>query len=167
MVNKRIVFLVLFVCISSTFLFSSGKKEEIKDGMNNEMINYKTEREGEPVFFTKDISSDGLLKIYKALEWESGNNVAIKLSTGEPPNSNYLRPELIEGVVKEVNGTIVECNTAYGGSRASNALHYQVAKDHGFLDIAPFCILDENGSITLKVENGKILKENYVGSHFF
>ena len=65
-----------------------------------------------------------------------------------------------------MDGTIVECNTAYGGSRAQTAMHYQVAKDHGFTDIAPFQILDEDGSVSLPVEGGSVLTENYVGKAF-
>ncbi len=70
----------------------------------------------------------------------------MKLSTGEPLASNYLRPELIKDLIQEVKGTIVECNTTYGGSRVQTAMHCQVAKDHGFTNIADFRILDENGS---------------------
>lgn len=80
--------------------------------------------------------------------------------------NNYLRPELIKDVVDAVNGTIVECNTAYGGSRSETAMHYQVAKDHGFTEIADFQILDEDGSMTLPVNGGSVLKENYVGAAF-
>ncbi|MBR3348706.1 MAG: DUF362 domain-containing protein, partial [Solobacterium sp.] len=87
-------------------------------------------------------------------------------STGEPPASNYLRPELIEGLVKKLNATIVECNTAYGGSRAATAEHYQVAEDHGFTAIAPFQILDEDGSMELPVVNGAHLKGDLVGMAF-
>ena len=83
------------------------------------------------------------MAVYTALGWTPTGSVAVKLSTGEPPNSNYLRPELIKDVVQAVDGTIVECNTAYGGSRAQTAMHYQVAKDHGFNDIADVVILDE------------------------
>lgn len=90
----------------------------------------------------------------------------IKLSTGEPPASNYLAPELIADLVQSVNGTIVECNTAYGGSRTETAMHYQVAEDHGFTDIADFQILDENGSMSIPVEGGTRLTENYVGAAF-
>ena len=118
------------------------------------------------VYFTSDISPEGLLAVYKALGWTPTGNVAVKLSTGEPPASNYLRPELIKDLVQSVDGTIVECNTAYGGSRASTAMHYQVAKDHGFTDIANFQILDEDGSMTLPVEGGSVLSENYVGAAF-
>ena len=118
------------------------------------------------VFFSSDISPEGLISVYEALGVNLNGKVAVKLSTGEPPASNYLRPELIKDLVQSVNGTIVECNTAYGGSRAQTAMHYQVAKDHGFTDIANFQILDENGSMTLPVSGGSVLKENYVGKAF-
>ena len=118
------------------------------------------------VFMTTDISSEGMMAVYKALKWAPEGRVAVKLSTGEPPASNYLRPELIADVVHEVNGTIVECNTAYGGSRAETAMHYQVAKDHGFTEIADFQILDENGSMSLPVTGGTRLRENFVGAAF-
>lgn len=118
------------------------------------------------VYMTTDISPEGLMKVYEALQWEPEGPVAVKLSTGEPPASNYLRPELIRDLVQHVDGTIVECNTVYGGSRAETAMHYQVAKDHGFTEIAGFQILDEDGSMTLPVEDGERLTENYVGAHF-
>lgn len=118
------------------------------------------------VYMTTDISPAGLMAVYQALDWTPTGNVAVKLSTGEPPASNYLRPELIEDLVQSVDGTIVECNTAYGGSRAETAMHYQVAEDHGFTAIADFQILDENGSMTLPVEGGTRLSENYVGAAF-
>ena len=118
------------------------------------------------VYMTTDISPEGLMAVYKALDWTPEGNVAVKLSTGEPPASNYLQPELIADVVTAVNGTIVECNTAYGGSRAETAMHYQVAEDHGFTDIADFQILDENGSMSLPVTGGTHLAENYVGAAF-
>lgn len=118
------------------------------------------------VYMTTDISPTGLMEVYQALNWTPEGKVAVKLSTGEPPASNYLRPELIAELVQSVQGTIVECNTAYGGSRASTAMHYQVAEDHGFTAIADFQILDEDGSMTLLVEGGTRLQENYVGTHF-
>ena len=97
------------------------------------------EEESEPVvYMTADISPEGLMAVYEALNWMPTGNVAVKLSTGEPPASNYLRPELIADLVQAVDGTIVECNTAYGGSRAETAMHYQVAGDHGFTAIADF-----------------------------
>ena len=118
------------------------------------------------VYMTTDISPEGLMAVYEALGWEPTGNVAVKLSTGEPPASNYLRPELIADVVSAVNGTIVECNTAYGGSRAETAMHYQVAEDHGFTASADFQILDEGGSLSLPVVGGTRLTENFVGAAF-
>ncbi len=117
------------------------------------------------VYMISDISPDGLMKAYEALGWKPQGKVAVKLSTGEPPASNYLEPSLIGGLVQHVNGTIVECNTAYGGSRASTAMHMQVAKDHGFTDIADVDILDADGSMSLPVAGGQHLKEDYVGAH--
>ena len=118
------------------------------------------------VYMTTDISPEGLMTVYESLVWIHGEHVAVKLSTGEPPASNYLSPDLIRDVVQEVDGTIVECNTAYGGSRAETAMHYQVAEDHGFTDIADVQILDEDGSMGLPVSGGTHLTENLVGAHF-
>ena len=118
------------------------------------------------VYMTTDISPEGLMSVYEMLDWTPTGRVAVKLSTGEPPASNYLQPELIANLVQAVKGTIVECNTAYGGSRAETAMHYQVAEDHGFTAIADFQILDEDGSMSLPVEGGTHLSENFVGTHF-
>lgn len=129
---------------------------EEKETMNNRPV----------VYMTTDISPQGLMVVYKAMGWTPTGKVAVKLSTGEPPASNYLDPDLIADLVRTVDGTIVECNTAYGGSRAETAMHYQVAEDHGFTAIADFQIQDENGSMTLPVEGGTRLTENYVGAAF-
>lgn len=118
------------------------------------------------VYMTSEISPESLLKVYESLAWSPTGKVAVKLSTGEPPASNYLKPELIKDLVQSLDGTIVECNTAYGGSRSETAMHYQVAKDHGFTEIADVKILDEDGSISIPVENGTQLSENYVGKAF-
>ncbi len=117
------------------------------------------------VYMTTDISPAGLMAVYQALGREAaGEHVAVKISTGET-GSNYLRVEFIGDFVKGVNGTIVECNTAYGGQRASTAMHYQLAADHGYTAIADVDIMDEEGSMTLPVTNGTVLTENYVGAH--
>ena len=118
------------------------------------------------VYFTSDISPEGLVAVYKALNWEPSGKVAVKLSTGEPPYSNYLRPELIQELVQELDATIVECNTAYAGFRAATAEHYQVAEDHGYTEIADFQILDEYGSIEIPVTGGDRLTGDLVGTHF-
>lgn len=123
------------------------------------------EQNGSVVYMTTNISSDGLMAVYEALSASPDGKIAVKLSTGEP-GSNYLRTDLIGDLVKSLNGTIVECNTAYGGSRANTAMHYQVAKDHGYTDIAAVDIMDENGSMTLPVTGGENITENYVGANF-
>ena len=117
------------------------------------------------VYFTSDITAEGLVKIYEALNWTPTGKVAVKISTGEPPASNYLRPELIGDLVQLLDGTIVECNTAYGGSRSRSAMHKQVAADHGFTAIAPFDLLDEEGEVEWPVTGGVRLDRAIVGSH--
>lgn len=119
------------------------------------------------VCYTSDISPEAMVAAYDALGTGlTGENIAVKLSTGEPPASNYLDPDLIVDLVQQVKGTIVENNTAYGGQRSGTAMHYQVAEDHGFTDIADFVVLDEDGSTSLLVEGGTQLTENLVGAHF-
>ena len=118
------------------------------------------------VYFIADISPESLVRAYRALNVELPGRVGVKLSTGESENSNYLRPALIGGLVQLLNGTIVECNTAYGGSRSSTAMHMQLAKDHGFTDIAEVDILDAEDSMELPIEGGNRLSVDYVGSHF-
>ena len=105
------------------------------------------------VYMTKDISPEGLMNVYNQLGFKPQGNVAVKLSTGEAGGHYYLDPNLIKNLVQKVNGTIVECNTAYGGSRIETAVHKQVAKDHGFTDIADVDIMGENGSIELPVSD--------------
>lgn len=130
-------------------------------------LEHRTDSADAPVvYYTSQITPEALMEIYEALNWTPEGNVAVKLSTGEPPASNYLDPALIADLVQSVDGTIVECNTAYGGSRAETAMHYQVAEDHGFTAIADFQIQDENGSTPIPVEGGTRLTENYVGAAF-
>ncbi len=118
------------------------------------------------VYFTKDISSNGLIKIYEALGRDLKGKVAVKISTGEPGGHNFLNPNLIKDLVAKLNGTIVECCTAYRGKRFEVADHWQAIKDHGFMDIAPCDIMDEEGEVILSFEGGKHLQgKNYVGSH--
>ncbi len=121
------------------------------------------------VYMTTEITPEALVKIYEQLGFNAEGNVAVKMSTGEPPNSNYLRPELIKDLVQKVNGTIVECNTAYGGSRSETSAHKQVAEDHGFTTIANVDIMDEDGSMTIPVPAPKggasTITEDYVGAH--
>ena len=118
------------------------------------------------VFMTHEISPEAMVKMYGLLERDLPGKVAVKLSTGEPGGNNFLSPDLIKDLVQQLNGTIVECNTAYGGGRASTAMHKQVAIDHGFTAIAPVDILDEEGSVSLPFPQGVNIQEDFVGSHF-
>ncbi len=118
------------------------------------------------VYFTREISSDALLRIYDALGRKAEGKVAVKLSTGEPGNNNYLNPDLIAPLVQKVGGTIVECNTAYGGGRADTESHLKAAADHGFTRIAKVDIMDADGEAELPVAGGKHLKKDIVGSHY-
>ena len=118
------------------------------------------------VYYFKEISSENLVKIYEALGREAKGKVAVKLSTGEPGNNNYLNPNLIKELVQKVKGTIVECNTAYGGGRANTEAHLKAAADHGFTAIAPVDIMDADGETALPIKGGKHLKEDYVGKNF-
>ncbi|NLM57822.1 MAG: DUF362 domain-containing protein [Clostridium sp.] len=127
----------------------------------------KTLPEEEPiVYMTKDISPEGLIRIYEALGRQATGKVGIKVHMGEPGGHNYLNPDLIKDFVLSVNGTFVDCNTAYGGLRATTAMHMQAAKDHGFTAYTSVDIMDAEAEISLPIENGKHLKEALVGSHF-
>lgn len=118
------------------------------------------------VYMTKDISSDGLMRIYKALGREASGKVAVKISSGEPGGHYFLSPKLIEPLVKAVKGTIVECNTAYGGGRADTESHLRAIKQHGFASIAPVDVMDADGGMSLPISGGKHLKKDVVGAHF-
>ena len=122
--------------------------------------------ENPKVYMTREINPSGLMAAYEALNRQPSGRVAVKISTGEAGNTHYLSPNLIGDLVKRVKGTIVECNTAYGGSRASTAMHRQVAEDHGFTAIAEVDIMDADGEMALPVKSGKNLKENFVGANF-
>ena len=118
------------------------------------------------VYFTKDITPESLVSIYEALGVNSeSKRVAVKISTGESSRTNYLRPAFIKGLVQKVKGNIVECNTAYGGSRSTTAAHRRAIAERGFNDIATVDIMDEEGEIQLSVTDTKHIKHDIVGSH--
>lgn len=118
------------------------------------------------VYFIKDITPENIVKIYKALGRKVHGRVAVKLSTGEPGNDNHLSAALIAPFVKSVKGTIVECNTAYGGGRADTESHLKAARDHGFTAVAPVDIMDAKGDTALAIKGGRHLKEDYVGKDY-
>ena len=117
------------------------------------------------VYFTKEITSEGLVRIYKALGVDLKGNVGVKISTGEPGGHNYLHPELIGALVKAVDGTIIECCTAYEGRRMDPKEHWKAIEEHGFKAIAPCDIMDEFGEMDIPVKNGFHLDKDIVGEH--
>ena len=116
------------------------------------------------VNFTKEISPEALVRIYEALGRELPGKVAVKISTGESAKSNHLRPELIGQLVQKLNGTIVECCTAYGGNRQDVRKHWKAIEERGYKNIADVDILDEYGDFTIPIKGGFHLEEDIVGS---
>lgn len=117
------------------------------------------------VYMTKEITPQALVKIYKALGMEAQGRVAVKISTGEGGNTHYLKPTLIRDLVDEVNGTIVECCTAYGGTRQDPKKHWETIHEHGFDSIFAVDLMDEFGQIRIPIQDKKHLKYDIVGEH--
>lgn len=154
---RRNICMILFSVLSTvTGMNCANAQEQKSDGNTNVS----------KVYMFKEISPENLVKIYEALGREATGKVAVKLSTGEPGGHNFLQPALIKDLVQKVKGTIVECNTAYGGGRADTENHLKAAKDHGFTAIAPVDIMDAEGEVALPVKGGKHLKEDFVGLHY-
>lgn len=125
----------------------------------------KSENTLPKVYMTTNISAEGLVKVYEALGVEATGKVAVKISTGEPGGKNYLKPELIKELVQSVNGTIVECNTAYAGRRNTTEAHLEAAREHGFFDIADVDIMDAEGEMRIPVRDTTHIKYNIVGKN--
>lgn len=117
------------------------------------------------VYFTKEITPESLVKIYEALGVKVDGRVAVKISTGEGGNPHYLKPTLIRNLVEEVNGTIVECCTAYGGTRQDPKKHWETIHEHGFDSIFAVDIMDEFESIRIPAQDQKWIKYDIVGEH--
>jgi uncharacterized Fe-S center protein len=116
------------------------------------------------VYFTKEISPQSVLALYKLLGKELPGNVAIKVHSGEPGNQNFLRPDFWKSIVDHVGGTIVECNTAYKGGRDTAANHLQTFQKHGWNDFFTVDLLDAEGpDLVLDIPKGKRIQKNYVG----
>ena len=119
------------------------------------------------VYFTKNINADSLIKIYEKLGVELTGKVGVKVSTGEDGSKGYLKKEIIEPLVKKINGTIIECNTAYPGKRNTAEEHMEVAKKHGFTKFAEVDIMDEKGEFKIPTpEKSKHLKYDLIGENF-
>ena len=165
----RFFALLLGICLLFTVSASAEPLLVTNGGVELEAsaLPYLTESEDAPVvYYIADISPESLMVAYAALGVELPGKIGVKISTGESTRSNYLRPELIGDLVQSLNATIVECNTAYAGNRASTARHRQQAKDNGLLDIAELDILDEEGDMEIPIEGGSVLSVDYVDGHF-
>ncbi len=118
------------------------------------------------VYFTKEITPESLIKIYEALGINLSGKVGIKVSTGEAGAKGYLKADIIGPLVKKLNGTIIECNTAYPGKRNSAKEHLKVAEEHGFTKFADVDIMDAEGDFKIPVYKGKHLKYDIIGKNF-
>lgn len=117
------------------------------------------------VYFIREITPENIVKMYDILGIELPGKVAVKMHSGEKGNSNYLRPEFVKPMIDRVNGTVVECNTAYPGARNYSKVHRVLIQEHKWDAYFPFDLLDEFEDATLPIENGFVLKENLVGKH--
>ena len=164
---KRLFAVLLTLCMLCASALADSLTTNGGVTLDTADLPYCTADESAPVvYFISDISPESLVAAYQALGVELPGKVGVKMSTGESERSNYLRPELIADLIHRVNGTIVECNTAYGGSRSSTAMHRQQAKDNGLLEVAELDILDEEGSMEIPIEDVVRINVDYVGSHF-
>ena len=166
MKRNLIILLIIFAATMPITAQATGINKSVEAALAG-TLKHQTDSVSAPaVYLTTDISPDGLMAIYRALGKTASGKVAIKLHTGEGDNSNNLEPDFIKELVNTVDGTIVECNTAYGGSRANTALHMQVARDRGYTAIAEVDIMDAQGGIEIPVIGGTRLQTNQVGANF-
>ena len=117
------------------------------------------------VYFTKDLSSDSLIKLYDILGKKLEGRVAVKVHSGEAGNQNFLHPEYFKDIINYVNGTVVECNTAYSGERDTTEKHIKLMEDHGWSKYFNVDIMDSEGDLILDVPYGKVINKNYVGKN--
>ena len=117
------------------------------------------------VYFTREITPEAVIRLYDTLQVQLPGKVAVKVHSGEVGNQNFIRPPFWKPVIDKVNGTIVECNTAYEGKRDTTEAHWETMKLHGWTDIAKVDIMDEGGELELPVDGGRQIAVNYVGRH--
>ncbi len=119
------------------------------------------------VYFTKELTPEAVVKLFKKLERDLPGKVAVKVHSGEEGNQNYLRPEFMKPMVEYVNGTVVECNTAYDGERDTTEKHVKLMENHGWSKYFNVDIMDSEEDAILEIPNGKVIKKNYVGKNLF
>ncbi len=117
------------------------------------------------VYFTKEITPENIVRMYEKLGVELPGRVAVKLHSGEKGNQNYLRPEFVKPIIDRVNGTVVECNTAYSGARNTTKKHVELMKEHGWSQYFDVDIMDAAEDIEIDIPNGKVIKKNYLGKN--
>lgn len=117
------------------------------------------------VYFTRNITSENVLKMYKVLNIELQGRVCVKVHSGEPGNQNYLKPLFFKDTIDYVNGTVVECNTAYDGERNTTLKHKKLMDEHEWTKYFNVDIMDSEGDLELDIKNGKVIKKNFVGNH--
>lgn len=118
------------------------------------------------VYFTKEITPESVVRLYDTLGVKLNGKVAVKLHSGEEGNQNYLRPEFVKNIVKHVNGTVVECNTAYDGARNTTEKHEKLMESHGWSKYFDVDIMDsESPDKSLEIPDGFMIKKDYVGKH--
>ena len=157
----------VFILMAAAAMMMVGCKNNNQPAEAEEPV-----QEGAAVYLTRTVSPEALVKIYEALGVKAEGRVAVKISTGEGSNPNYLKPELIKNLVQTVDGTIVECNTAYGNApedkkdeRTTSANHWKVIERHGFTPMFRVDIMDEEGEMRIPVRDTTHLKYDIVGSH--
>lgn len=116
------------------------------------------------VYFTKELTPQAMIRMYEAMGVKLPGKVAVKLHSGEVGNQNFLRPDFMKPVIDHVDGTIVECNTAYEGERNTTKAHRATMRLHGWDSIAEVDIMDAEGEIVLPVSGGKRIHQNFVGA---
>lgn len=162
---RRIYSILIAVLVLPLLLATSCRTAKATAQNTNNETTIVTDESAPVVYFTSDISPEGLVKIYEALGVESFGRVGVKISTGESEKSNHLRPDFMEKLVKKVNGTFIECNTAYGGNRMSTENHRRAIAERGFERVAPVDIMDAEGQKQIPVVDKKHIQNDIVGTH--
>ena len=171
MMKRNHLFPLLTIGIITLSASTCGVQSQVATVTDTPVVEVPSTPDPDPsaptVYFTSDISASGLVNVYEALGIApaEGQRVAVKISTGESEQSNHLRPAFIKDLVHKVNGTLVECNTAYGGNRSTTEAHRKAIAERGFETVATVDIMDEEGSIELPVKDSKHIKYDLVGSH--
>lgn len=117
------------------------------------------------VYFIKGVTQENLIKVYESLNIELKGKVAVKLHSGEQGNQNYIKPEFVKPIIDKVNGTVVECNTAYEGARNTTEKHKKLISEHNWTKYFDVDIMDEDGDLQIDIPNGKVIKKNYLGKN--